>query len=173
MHMPGFNTREPQATRAQLRYYLHDGASSLRFELAGTLAGDNVSELEQCWRTASSTVEGRELILDVTALTALDEAGLQLLNRWHERGARFAANSGHSRRLIESITDPCPEPKSRLRAGRRWWLLSRATALPLVAVLILIVSTTAQAAELRSETLNAWQEYIDTTNSRLVQRSHF
>ena len=32
-----------------LRYYLHDAASSFRFKLAGSLVGQDVAELGQCW----------------------------------------------------------------------------------------------------------------------------
>ena len=163
---------ETQGAGARLQYYIHEESSSVRFELAGALVGDSVRELEQRWSSASSAAESTALIVDLTYLTAVDEAALQLLNRWQQGGARLVANSAPSRRLIEPIAHPCPAPKSPVRAGRHWWFRSRVTAPPLAVALMLISITTAQGAELRPETVNAWEEYIGTANSRLIQCSH-
>jgi hypothetical protein len=87
-----------------LIFYMHDGPSTFRFELAGSLAGGDVAKLDQAWRTASSTVDGKVLAVDVTFLTSADEKGRALLTRWWEAGGRFVANSPASRTLVESMT---------------------------------------------------------------------
>ena len=97
-----------------LQYYLHDGAGALRFVLRGTLAGASVKELGQCWRTASSTLADRVLIVDISSLVATDEAGRALLQSWRDSGARLVANTTQGRRLLQSITGesaPAPEQK--------------------------------------------------------------
>jgi hypothetical protein len=87
-----------------LIFYMHDGPGTFRFELSGSLAGGEVTKLDQAWRTASSTVEGKVLAVDVTFVNSADEKGRELLKRWWRAGAHFVANSRISRELVESIT---------------------------------------------------------------------
>jgi hypothetical protein len=89
---------------AGLSFYMHDGPKTFRFELAGSLAGVDASRLGQAWRTASSTIDGKALSVNLTHLTFADEKGRDLLARWHQSGAHFVANSAASRALLESIT---------------------------------------------------------------------
>jgi hypothetical protein len=88
-----------------MRYYMHDGPSAFRFELAGDLDANDAARLEQDWRTASSTLGNRTLILDVSFVTGMDEAARSLLRSWHGSGAEFAASSKRSRELVELITE--------------------------------------------------------------------
>ncbi len=87
-----------------LIFYMHDGPSTFRFELSGSLAGAEVAKLEQAWRTALSTLDGKTLAVDVTFVNSMDEKGRELLTRWWHAGARFVANSQGSREIVESIT---------------------------------------------------------------------
>jgi hypothetical protein len=87
-----------------MRYYMHDGPAAFRFELAGELDSSDAARLEQDWRTASSIVGTRTLILDMSFVTAIDEAVRGLFRRWYAAGAEFAASSRRSRELVESIT---------------------------------------------------------------------
>src|SRR5215831_7771751 len=84
-------------------YYMHDRPAAFRFKLVGALAGAAAAELEQCWLTALSTMEGRAFVVDVGDLTAVDEAGRELLLRWRRHGAQFLATSERARSLGESI----------------------------------------------------------------------
>jgi ABC-type transporter Mla MlaB component len=84
-------------------YYMHDGPSAFSFELAGTISPDDAAELEQAWRTASSAIGDRMLVVDLSFVTQIDEAGRDLLRRWHEHGATLVANSPTARLLAESI----------------------------------------------------------------------
>jgi hypothetical protein len=88
-----------------MRYYMHDGPAAFRFELAGDLDANDAARLEQDWRTASSIVKARTLIVDVSFVTGIDEAALGLFKRWYSGGAQFAAGSKLSRELVESITE--------------------------------------------------------------------
>ena len=98
-----------------LRYYMHDGPSAFRFELAGDLNDEGARRLNQDWHTASSVTSGRQLIVDITFVTALDHAGRALLSRWHNEGAKLIAKSLVSRELAESIMGD--EPLALLSAG--------------------------------------------------------
>jgi outer membrane lipoprotein-sorting protein len=85
-------------------YHIHDGASEFRFELTGSPADGDIAELEQCWNTAASTVAGKAFVVDLSRLTGIDDAGRQLLDRWHQTGAQFRATSRFGREVAESIT---------------------------------------------------------------------
>jgi hypothetical protein len=87
-----------------LLFYMHDGPKAFRFELSGNLSGVEVGKLDQAWRTASSTFDGKALAVDITFLTGADEPGRDLLRRWSRAGARVVANSHESRLLAESVT---------------------------------------------------------------------
>ena len=94
-----------------LQYYMHDGPTAFRFELAGHLNRESACRLDQDWRTASSALGERRLIVDMTFVTGVDEQARALLSRWHQDGARVIANSAASRVLAESILgEVIPEP---------------------------------------------------------------
>jgi hypothetical protein len=87
-----------------LNYYMHDGPAAFRFELAGDLGAGDAAKLDQDWRTASSTIGDRTLIVDLSFVTAIDQAGLNLFRRWHAAGAHFVAISSQSREMVKTIT---------------------------------------------------------------------
>src|SRR4051812_33078111 len=98
------------------RCYMHDGITAFSFELAGSLSDGAVRELDQAWRTASSVIGERALIIDLTFLSAMDLSGQRLLSGWHLEGAQFVANSGTSRALLQLITgEPVPAPSAPAR----------------------------------------------------------
>ncbi|HZT29827.1 MAG TPA: hypothetical protein VFA33_08090 [Bryobacteraceae bacterium] len=90
-----------------MEFYLHDSASLFQFQLKGRLEGRWVEELEHAWRTAQSVMEGKELVVDITEMTAADGAGMALLERMRASGARLAPEAA----VIRSAG-------SRLRAER-------------------------------------------------------
>jgi hypothetical protein len=132
-----------------LNFYMHDGPRTFRFELAGALAGVEVGRLDQAWRTASSTFDGKTLAVDVTYLTAADERGRDLLFRWWREGAHLVASSDQSRKLVEQVTGtpyeaspvgPTFEPRFTRSAFR-------ASAAALIVAGMLMFPTSASAAD--------------------------
>src|SRR5258708_33068566 len=88
---------------------MHDGPAAFSFELAGALSADDAAELEQAWRTASAIIGDRALVVDLSFVTRIDDAGRDLLRAWHENGATLVANSPTSLSLAESsIGAPLP-----------------------------------------------------------------
>src|SRR5271163_827052 len=93
------------------QYYMHDGPTAFRFELEGDLNDEGARRLEQDWRTASSVVGDRLLIVDITFVTSAAKEARILLARWHASGARLIANSNNSRALAHLILGgPLPDP---------------------------------------------------------------
>jgi hypothetical protein len=157
-------------------YYMHDGPHTFRFELSGDLAGLEVGKLAQAWRTASSTLDGKTLAVDVTFLNSIDEKGRDLLfTWWRDVGARFVANSPRSQTLVESITGlpyaapgaavgPTFEP--RFTSGSL-----RAVLLTLTFAATMVFPAKAFASELKRPALDAWDQYLLTANAQMADRA--
>ncbi len=56
-------------------------------ELVGELTQAEVNELNGCWSTAKTILGTRKLVLDLTRLKAVDEAGQEWLSRMTAAGA--------------------------------------------------------------------------------------
>lgn len=95
-----------------MKLTIHDNVEMLRFQLEGDLTGPWVQELEQCWRTASSTLGARMVQVDLRKVTNMDDAGRNLL-------LQLGASGAH---LVKAEEKP---------AKRNWLLrLTRESALP-------------------------------------------
>jgi ABC-type transporter Mla MlaB component len=106
--------RNPQP----LRYYLHDDPDAFRMELEGSLTQPGAESAYYAWHTALSTLSGRPVIVDITFVTRIDDAGREVLLRWQEHGARIVARSPQSRALAAGIAlepAPLPAPKRNWR----------------------------------------------------------
>lgn len=158
-----------------LLFYMHDGPKAFRFELSGSLAGAEVGKLDQAWRTASSTFDDKVLAVDITYLTDVDGKGRELLYRWAKVGAHLVANSPASRALAESITGHpyqasvsagAPTFEPRFTAS-----IFRAMVAAMVLAVALLFPSTAWAAELKPDTLGAWEQYMVTANASMQNRT--
>jgi len=127
---PGSRTHAEAAFRRALApqtimdYYQHDGATTFRFQLAGDLAGPGVMDLEHAWQTATSIMDGKQLVLDVSNVTGADAMGMQLLKRMLGSGARLvSAEPPASPDLLRSLGAPVAF-KPRLQPARnlRGWI---------------------------------------------------
>ncbi|MBL0158512.1 MAG: hypothetical protein IPP47_15620 [Bryobacterales bacterium] len=105
-----------------LSMYLHDRAHSLTFRLIGGLFRVEAGEVEQAWKTASPTLKGREFIIDLTGVTALDAGGQESLRRLAEQGARFITASEFTELAAREASGRTPEalPVPRVGRWRRW-----------------------------------------------------
>ena len=129
-----------------LRYYMHDAASSFRFKLAGSLVGEDVAELGQCWSTASSALGSRPFLVDIDELCEVDEYGRELLRQWHEQGAHFLARSAAARLLAETITGSPVPAVTPAHAPLPGWLSFRGAVLVSTVLLSLLLPAPVWAA---------------------------
>jgi hypothetical protein len=86
-----------------LKITVHDAVDQLRVELEGRLAGAWVCELEQCWHTAKAGCLHRQLTVDLTNVTFIDQAGRYLLQLMHRDGVCFVASGLMQQELAEHI----------------------------------------------------------------------
>jgi hypothetical protein len=95
-------------------YYMHDGPNAFSIELAGALAGEGAKSLEHDWLSASAVIRKKELVVDLSFVTAIDPVGRQLLLRWRRNGATILANTPESRALAESVIGRRVRPLARI-----------------------------------------------------------
>jgi hypothetical protein len=74
-------------------------------ELEGRVAGAWVSELEHCWHTAKTRHPHRQLSVDLTGVTFIDQAGRYLLLLMCREGVDFVAPGLMRQDILESNTD--------------------------------------------------------------------
>jgi hypothetical protein len=74
-----------------LKITLHDSAGECRLKLEGRLCGLWVQELEQCWKTASSTTHHRKTIVDLGEVDFVDLPGQHLLSEMYANGVKMEA----------------------------------------------------------------------------------
>lgn len=109
-----------------MELYQHDGPDMFRFELRGGVSGAAVYDLEQAWNTAASILRGKQLIVDVSAVTNADAGGLDLLIRMRASGARLiAALPPKSQQFVRLLGLPAATPARR----RRSWLALQLSSL--------------------------------------------
>ena len=97
-----------------MEMYLNDSAKSFEFVLHGELTGNAVQSLKQAWITAASILNGKKVFVDVSALTAADADGMELLGRMTGSGARLrAARPAQSKEFLRSLGVPAVTPPRR------------------------------------------------------------
>jgi ABC-type transporter Mla MlaB component len=101
--------------------YQHDSPEKFRIVLKGDLGEAGVLQLLWVWETAKSTLKGRQLILEVSDVGAVDPAGLELLSHMREAGACVsAARTPNCEELIGCLDLATPTART---ARRRPWAL--------------------------------------------------
>ncbi len=156
-----------------LQYYMHQGRTTFRIELAGEVTSEDAWRIDQDWRVASSKANDRSLIVDMTYVTRVDDWVRALFVRWHQEGAQFVAGTQSSRLLAEWILGE-PVPESTPDALKGAWLPFRTfltTVVSLSLLLYLVASPVeAKAATLQSETIAAWEDYVRAVDANLQAR---
>lgn len=91
-----------------LRITLLDGLEHVTLKLEGSLAGVWVKETEAAWRSAKSGASGRRLVVDLRAVSRVDQAGVYLLALLRERGVRLVASGTAMAETVRTIEKEWP-----------------------------------------------------------------
>jgi ABC-type transporter Mla MlaB component len=101
--------------------YQHDSADTFRFVLKGKLAKIEAQQFQCALETAASILDGKDLIIEVSGITKVDAAGVELLTRMRESGAQIiAARVPKSQDLVPFLDKPLAVPR---HDGPRLWAL--------------------------------------------------
>jgi len=155
-----------------LDYYIHDGPAVFGVQLKGFIDDEGARRLDQVWRTASSLPGGRRPMVDITFVTGVEEEGRQLLMGWHRSGVHLAAASEGSRALAEAVLGvPLAAPSANWRRDVPFRLnLSKPAAGWRFLMAALLFAVPASAANLKTETVSSWNDYLQTAEASLQQR---
>lgn len=157
--------KAPGENRRGLVYYMHDGAEAFRFQLAGDLSQHSTRDLEQARQTASSMLQERRLIVDLTDLTSIDVDGSQLLQQWHARGAELVVISADAKARIQSMTNT-PITVVGTQEESYKWLLRPATLLSAIFLAALLLATAITAS-------SQWPLFLGARMSTIRGESQF
>jgi len=90
--------------KREFTYYMHDSPAAFRFEFVGGLCHDSTADLDQARQTASSIFGRRSLIVDLTRVESIDDAGRELIAKWHILGAQFVVTTRQAMARIRSMS---------------------------------------------------------------------
>jgi ABC-type transporter Mla MlaB component len=94
-----------------LRITLQEEPDRITLRLEGTLDGIWVTELEDSWRAAESTFNGRSFRLDLTAVDRVDRAGNYLLALLRRSGVELIASGVAMTERVRTIARDWPLDK--------------------------------------------------------------
>ncbi len=77
----------------------------LVLKLEGRFLGNWVGEVDACWRAATGTGEHTPVWVDLTGVSHVDVAGLELLSRMHGAGVRFVTQGCEMPELVRAISE--------------------------------------------------------------------
>ncbi len=118
-------------------YYMHDEFAAFRLLLIGDLSQGSAAELDEARQTASSIFNRRPLIVDLTGIGSMDNAGRELIRKWHGLGAQLMVTSPEAQARIQSMTNM---PIVFLETKRRSkWLRLPALLAPTATLLMLLI----------------------------------
>ena len=103
-----------------MQMYQHDSSNMFRIVLIGELGESGARELRWAWETAKSILRGKELSVDVSAVTKADLNAIHLLACMRESGARItAARQPECEELLRLFDNSAPAPPRESRK-QRW-----------------------------------------------------
>lgn len=85
-----------------LKITRRDEAATAVIQVEGKLAGPWVKELEDCWRSVNVD-QHRQVRVDLTAVSFIDEAGEALLRTMHQERVELKAKGCFTTCLIQTI----------------------------------------------------------------------
>jgi hypothetical protein len=154
-----------------LSVYIHDGSSSLRFEVEGDLSGNAARKLEQSWCTASSVIGNRSLVIALGSISSIDAIGRNLLRKWSECGAQFVAASSLVRTLVSAIVGrPVKSAMGATHSDGRTLLNVRSVRL--IPIFSALFRAAVSAVRFAPASSREWEEYVDAATLRTEQRLH-
>jgi anti-anti-sigma regulatory factor len=89
-----------------LRVTRRDSVKAFDLKLEGKLAGRWVDVLEQCWRQAVEESGGKRGRIDLTAVTYVDDRGMDLLGQIHRDGTDLYGSTCLAKGIVEDIQSP-------------------------------------------------------------------
>jgi hypothetical protein len=97
-----------------MKLYQHDSPAAFQMVLKGDLGEVGAQGVRWAWETARSILGAKELVVDVSDVTAVYPSGIDLLRRMREHGAHIAAERPLRCAELSELLDrraPPPQPQ--------------------------------------------------------------
>ena len=86
-----------------LRVTRSEAAGKVSFKLEGKLAGSWVEVMEQSWKQAVAEGNQNPIVVDLNAITYVDERGTELLRDMHLSGVELSATTCLGKGIVEQV----------------------------------------------------------------------
>jgi hypothetical protein len=86
-----------------LKVTVEERGDRVVFRVEGKLRGPWVIELERCWRSTASRMNGKSFSLDLDGVTFVDDQGKTLLTEMNSAGVELIANEWIVRSTVEQV----------------------------------------------------------------------
>jgi hypothetical protein len=86
-----------------LKISILDTVTHRRLVVEGKLIAPWAAELRSAWRNATADLNGRELVIDVKCLTAINEDGENVLLELLKGGARFRSSGVFTKHVLKRL----------------------------------------------------------------------
>ncbi len=106
---------------------------------------------------------------DGPAAFSFELSGRKMLRRWYDDRAQRVAKLPQARAIVRSITGQAPEFIATV-AQHQTWLPFRVTALWAIGLMLLFGSAASLAADLKRETVETWEKYVNAVSARNQSR---
>jgi anti-anti-sigma regulatory factor len=87
-----------------LRIRVDDQSEKTIFHVEGKLAGDWVDELRRVWTNVRNESPGKQAVVELSSVIAVDNPGRRLLSQMHSWGTQLTGKGLMIRSLIDEIT---------------------------------------------------------------------
>jgi hypothetical protein len=86
-----------------LKISIVDGPNQFRLIVEGQLIGPWIPELRAACETASAELRGRELVVDMNHLTAINQEGENALIELIKRGVKFRCRGVYAKQVLRQV----------------------------------------------------------------------
>jgi anti-anti-sigma regulatory factor len=78
-----------------------------RLVVEGNLTTPWVAELRRTWLEAAGSLEGRKVVIDLTAATMIDPEGEAAIHELMQQGAKFCCSGVFNRHVVQRVAQRC------------------------------------------------------------------
>jgi hypothetical protein len=87
-----------------LRVTTKDEAELIRLKIEGRLAGSDVIDVQIYWHSITTARQHFPILIDLTGVTFVDEAGKRLLAEMNRHGDKFVTGGLMTKAIIEEVS---------------------------------------------------------------------
>lgn len=87
-----------------VRVTREDEGEVVRLKIEGRLAGSDVNNVQVYWQTITAARQHSSILIDLTGVTFVDEAGKKLLAEMNRHGDKFVAGGLLTKAIIEEVS---------------------------------------------------------------------